>query len=80
MKLYVVYSLELPRWGNSNEYIQHTIIAKKIEKVSLNNGHWLPDLVPWLFLNGSNYPCLEQISMVPKMFEPLKFDYVFMEK
>ena len=25
-------------------------------------------------LSGSNYPCLEQFSMVPKMFEPLKFD------
>ena len=24
--------------------------------------------------DGSNYPCLEQFSMVPKMFEPLKFD------
>ena len=27
-----------------------------------------------LTLSGSDYPCLEQISMVPKMFEPLKFD------
>ena len=25
-------------------------------------------------LSGSNNPYLEQISMVPKMFEPLKFD------
>ena len=25
-------------------------------------------------LSGSNYLCLEQISMVRKMFEPLKFD------
>ena len=25
---------------------------------------------------GSNYPSLEQISMVPKMFEPLKFDRI----
>ena len=32
--------------------------------------------MPWLTLNGSNYPCLEQISMVPKMFEPLKFDCI----
>ena len=23
---------------------------------------------------GSNYPCLELILMVPKVFEPLKFD------
>ena len=25
-------------------------------------------------LTGSNYPCLELIFMVPKLFEPLKFD------
>ena len=30
--------------------------------------------MPWLTLSGSNYPCLERISMVPKMFEPLRFD------
>ena len=30
--------------------------------------------MPWLTLSGSNYPCLEQISMVPKIFEPLRFD------
>ena len=40
----------------------------------MNYRHLLPDLVPWLNLKGSNYPSLEQISMVPKMFEPLKFD------
>ena len=28
-----VYSLELPHWGNSNEYTQHTIIVLKIEKI-----------------------------------------------
>ena len=27
-------------------------------------------------LSGSNYPCLEQIFMVPKMFEPLKFSCI----
>ena len=32
--------------------------------------------MPWLTLSGSNYPCLEQISMVPKMFEPLRFDCI----
>ena len=45
-----------------------------MEKISQNYHHLLPDMVPWLTLSGSNYPCLEQISMVPKMFEPLKFD------
>ena len=27
-----------------------------------------------LTLSSSNYPCLEHVFMVPKMFEPLKFD------
>ena len=69
-----VYSLELPHRGNSNEYTQHTIIVYKIEKISLNYRYLLPELVPWLTLSCSNYPCLERISMVPKMFEPLRFD------
>ena len=34
----------------------------------------LLELVPWLLFSGSKYPWLEQISMVPKMFEPLRFD------
>ena len=33
--------------------------------------------MPWLTLSGSNYPCLERIYMVPKMFEPLRFDCIF---
>ena len=35
-----MYSLESPRWGDSNEYTQHTIIIQKIEKTSLNYVHW----------------------------------------
>ena len=31
-----------------------------------------PDLALLLTLIGSNYPCLELIFMVPKVFEPLK--------
>ena len=69
-----VYSLESPHRGDSNEYTQHTIILLKIENFFINYRHLLPDLVPWLNLIGSNNPSLEQISMVPKMFEPLKFD------
>ena len=46
----------------------------KVENISINYRHLLPDLVPWLNLVGSNYPSLEQISMIPKMFEPLSFD------
>ena len=26
---------------------------------------------------GSNYPCLELVFMVPKVFEPLKFDCIY---
>ena len=33
-----------------------------------------PDLALSSTLNGSNYPCLELIFLVPKVFEPLKFD------
>ena len=47
-----------------------------MEKISLNYRHLLPDLASWLTLSGSNYLCLEQIFMVPKMFEPLKFDCI----
>ena len=33
-----------------------------------------PDLALLSTLIGSNYPCLELIFMVPKLFHPLKFD------
>ena len=33
-----------------------------------------PGLALLSTLTGSNYPCLELILMVPKVFEPLKFD------
>ena len=32
-----------------------------------------PDLALWLTLISSNYPYLEHIFMVPKVFKPLKF-------
>ena len=32
-----------------------------------------PDPALWLTLINSNYPCLEQIFMVPEVLEPLKF-------
>ena len=35
-----------------------------------------PDLALLPTLTGSNYPCLELIFMVPKVFESLKFDYI----
>ena len=30
----------------------------------------------YLALSGLNYPCLEQMPMIPQMFEPLRFDCV----
>ena len=36
------------------------------------------DLAHLSTLIGSNYPCLELIFMVPKVFEPLKFDCIYL--
>ena len=71
-----VYSLESPHRGYTNECTQYTIILLKIENISINYRHLLPDLAPWLDVNGYNYPSLEQMSMTPKMFEPLKSDCI----
>ena len=49
-------------------------LFKKIKNLSLIVPIMRPDLALWLTLNGSNYPYLEQIFYVPKVFEPLKFD------
>ena len=63
-----MYSLESPRWGDSNENTQHTFMLK--EDIPFMS----PDLALLATLIGSNYPCLKLIFMVPKVFEPLKFD------
>ena len=69
--VYGVHSLESPRWGDSNENTQYTCMLKKIE----NDIPITPsDLALWLTLSSSNYPCLEHNFVVPKVFEPLKFD------
>ena len=34
-----------------------------------------PGAMITITLNFSNYPCLEQILMVPEVFEPLKFAF-----
>ena len=67
-------SLKSPHRGDSNEYTQRITILWRIEETSLNYPHLPPDRALWL---THNYPCLEQISMVPKMFEPLKFDWIW---
>ena len=48
------------------------------KKKSLNYRHLLPDLAPWLTESGSNYPYLKEIFKVPKMFEPLRFDCMWL--
>ena len=37
-----------------------------------------PDLALLSTLIGSNYPCLELIFIVPKVFEPLMFNCIFL--
>ena len=66
-----VYSLESPRRGDSNENTLHTFLLKNIEIIPIMP----PDLALWLTLISSNYPCLEQICIVPEVFEPLKLYY-----
>ena len=61
-------------WSDANEYTQHTIKSYNIEKTAFNYPHLPPELPLWLTLSGSNYQYLKQISMLPMMFEPLKFD------
>ena len=36
-----------------------------------------PDLALRLTLSGSKYSCLEQISIIFIVFEPVKFDYTY---
>ena len=76
--VYCVYSLESPRWGDSNVNTQYTFILPSIYlhfKESRKDITILPpDLALLSTLIGSNFPCLELIFMVPKVFEPLKFD------
>ena len=57
--------------------IRITSLCRKSKKIPLNSRYLLPELVPWLTFSGSNYLCLERITMIPKMFEPLRFDCKF---
>ena len=72
-----MYPLESPHRGYSNECTQHTIKLLKIEKTSLNYSDLPSELALWLTPSGSSYPRLKQIFIIPKMFEPLKFDCNF---
>ena len=57
-----VYSSELPHYYVEDQKYFPTL-----------SPDLLPDLAQWFTLNGLNYPYLEQISMVPNMFESLRF-------
>ena len=48
--------------------------CKDSQKEFRNYYHLLPDVGISFTLSGSNYPCPEQISIVSKMFEPLKVE------
>ena len=72
MMVYCVYLLESLRRGNSVENTQHTFMLKEIDKKK-NIPFMPPDLGLYLTLISSNWPCLEYIFMVPKVFKPLKF-------
>ena len=68
-----MYLLEPPRWGNSNENTQYTFILKKVEKISLLC------LLTWrydLHSLARNTPVSNMIFIVPKVLEPVKFDYI----
>ena len=63
-----MYSLEWPYRGDSNGYTKHTFILLTIETSK--------NYPICLLARRSNYSCLDLISMVPKMLESLKFDFI----
>ena len=54
----------------------HTFMVKKNRK---GIPIMPPDLALCLTLISSNYPCLEHLFMVPKVFEPLKLNCSLIE-
>ena len=50
------------------------LLYRRSKRFPLIIHYLLPDLAPGLTLNGSSYPYLDQFFMVPKRFEPSKFD------
>ena len=65
-----MYTLESPRWGDSKENTLNMFMLKKFYPIMP------PYLALLLTLISSNYPCLKLIFIVPKVFEPLKFDCI----
>ena len=55
--VYCVYSLESPRWGDSNENIQYTFILKEVENKTLYYMHnkeipWFPNKLKVIITSG----------------------------
>ena len=72
IKVYYVLSLELPHFGDSQKYKQHTIINIKKRK-SPNNILYTKFLQLWVFCYGLNNKFEITIVNQPLVFEPLKF-------
>ena len=72
--VYYVYSLESPQWCDSNENPTYVHVLEN----QRDPYYAPPDIALWLTLINSNYPSLELIFMVLKVFEPLKFDCILL--
>ena len=67
MKVYCVFSLESPQWGDSNEYIQYTIF-------NIENHHKLIQICSYgIFSKGLKNEFETAVVNEPSVFEPLKF-------
>ena len=68
--VYCVFSLDSPRWGDSNKYTQYTFMLKKIKNA------FSLCLLTWRYDSHSlaqTTPVSEHIFMVPRVSELLKF-------
>ena len=69
MKVYCVYTLESPHWGDSNVYTQYTIFQYEKEKTPLI----IPNLQLWDFFQGTQDWVRKSRGKRAISFEPLKF-------
>ena len=74
MKLYVMYSQNCLIKLMLMSALNIPFLSRRSKKKSLHYCHLLPDLASWLTLSGLNYPYLKEMSMVLKMFKPLRFN------
>ena len=74
--VYCVYSIESPQRG---DFFENTHINLHVKENRKDIPILPSDLVLLLTLTSCNYPCLEHDFMVPKVFEPLKFNCMGLE-